>query len=59
MKPIAYLKDTITELKLVRWPTRQETINLTVIVIAISVFVGLYIGGLDYMFTSLLKLITK
>ncbi len=50
-----YIKETIAELKLVRWPTRKETLNLTVIVIAISVLVGAYVGGLDFVFANLLK----
>jgi preprotein translocase subunit SecE len=59
MNPITYIKETISELKLVRWPTRQETINLTVIVLAISFIVGAYVGGLDFLFTNILKLITR
>lgn len=55
MNPISYLKDTIAELKAVRWPTRQQTLRLTVIVIAISIVVGAYVGGLDLLFTSVLK----
>jgi preprotein translocase subunit SecE len=59
MNVITYLKETLSELKLVRWPTRRETINLTVIVIAISVVVGAYVGSLDYFFTNILKFITR
>ena len=59
MNVITYVRETISELKLVRWPTRQETVNLTLIVIAISVIVAFYIGGLDFTFTNLLKLVTK
>jgi preprotein translocase subunit SecE len=59
MNPLVYLKETVSELKLVRWPTKQETINLTVIVIAISILVGLYVGGLDFVFTNILKFITR
>jgi preprotein translocase subunit SecE len=59
MNPVSYLKDTIAELKLVRWPTRQETTRLTLIVIGISVLVGAYVGALDYGFTSLLSTILK
>jgi preprotein translocase SecE subunit len=58
MNLITYFQDTLSELKLVRWPTRRETINLTVIVIGISVVVGSYVGGLDYLFTNLLKFVT-
>jgi preprotein translocase subunit SecE len=57
MNPVAYFKDTIAELKLVTWPTKKQTINLTVLVVGISVFVGVYIGSLDFLFTNLLKLI--
>lgn len=59
MKFTTYLRETITELKLVRWPTRAETINLTVIVLAISFLVGAYVGGLDFVFTSVLKSLTQ
>jgi preprotein translocase subunit SecE len=58
MNPVTYIRQTIVELKLVRWPTRRETVNLTLIVIAISVVVGAYVGSLDYLFTNLLKLIS-
>jgi len=53
----SYFRDTITELKAVSWPTRQETIRLTVIVIAISIVTAAYVGGLDFLFTNLLTLI--
>jgi preprotein translocase subunit SecE len=59
MNLVTYLNETISELKLVRWPTRRETINLTLIVIAISVVVGAYVGGLDFIFTNILKLISN
>jgi preprotein translocase subunit SecE len=59
MNLITYIRETISELKLVRWPTRQETIDLTIIVLAISVLVGAYVGGLDFVFTNVLKYITS
>ena len=59
MNPISYLRQTISELKLVHWPSRAATIQLTLVVIAISIAVGAYVGGLDYTFTSLLKLVIK
>ena len=55
MQPVKYLKDTWAELKQVRWPDRATTIKLTAIVLAISILVGLYVGGLDFLFTSILK----
>jgi len=57
--PIAFLKETRDELKKVVWPTRQEVIRLTFIVIAISLIVGVLLGGLDLVFTKALELIVK
>ncbi len=59
MNPVKYLQETVDEMKRVSWPTRQETTKLTVIVIAISIIVAFYVGGLDFTFTNLLKLIIK
>lgn len=57
--PVLFLRETFDELKKVKWPTRNEVIRLTLVVISISVIVGLYIGGLDYGFTKLTELIVK
>ena len=43
------------ELKKVNWPTRQETLRYSLIVIGISVAVAIYLGGLDLIFNRLLK----
>lgn len=51
--PVQFLKEVVAELKKVTWPTRAETIKLTAVVIAISVIVGLFIGGLDIAFLRL------
>lgn len=53
--PASFVKETQDELKKVTWPTRQEVIRLTGVVIAISVIVGVFIGGLDFIFTKLLQ----
>ena len=51
--PILFLKEVRTELSKVVWPTRKQTMRLTVIVIAISVAVGFYIGALDILFITI------
>lgn len=53
--PFTFLRQVRTELTKVDWPGRRETVRLTVLVVVASVGVGLYIGGLDYLFTLLLK----
>lgn len=59
MNPVSYLKDIVAELKAVKWPTAQATLKLTLIVIAISILVGSYVGSLDIAFTSLLKQVVQ
>ena len=43
-----WLKDMKTELKKVQWPTRKQTINNTLIVIACVIVVGVFIWIFDY-----------
>ena len=52
-------RDVIEELKKVTWPTRKETIQLTTIVIVISLLIGAYIGIIDVLLTKLLEMLTK
>ena len=40
--------DTIAELKKVNWPDRETTRNLTLLVIALSIVLGLLLGGVDF-----------
>ena len=52
MSLIQYLKDTRGELHHVAWPTRIQTMVYTGLVIAISIFIALYLGFFDYIFTT-------
>lgn len=52
--PITFLRETYDELKKVKWPTRDEIIRLTLVVIFISFAIGLYIGGIDFILTKLM-----
>ncbi|HBC58828.1 preprotein translocase subunit SecE [Candidatus Azambacteria bacterium RIFCSPHIGHO2_01_46_10] len=54
-KIINFLKEVNSELKKVNWPTREETIKYTGIVIAASLAVAFFLGGLNYLFTYLLS----
>lgn len=40
-------QDIVNELKKVSWPSREETTRLTVAVIAVTVTIGLLLGGVD------------
>lgn len=52
-KPISFLKEVKEELAKVTWPTREQTIRYTVLVIIVAVAVGLFLGGLDYILTTI------
>lgn len=56
-KPIRFVKEAIAELKKVVWPTKEQVVRLTIVVIVVSVIAGFLIGGLDFIFTKLLALI--
>lgn len=56
-KFINYFKDTRLEMKKVNWPTRQQTLRYTAVVIAVSLGVAAVLGAFDYIFASILQLI--
>lgn len=53
---ISYLRDTKGELKHVSWPTRQQAIVYTTLVIVVSIAVAIYLGFFDWLFTELLNI---
>ena len=59
MNIFKFINEVRTEITKVTWPTRADNIRLTIIVLAISVGVGLYLGGLDMIFTQMLKLLVS
>jgi len=44
----AYVDSVIAELRKVNWPTREETRNLSIVVIGITVVIGSALGLLDF-----------
>jgi preprotein translocase subunit SecE len=46
-------KDSISEMKKITWPDKDATRNLTIVVIAISLILGLLLGGVDAAFVRL------
>ena len=49
----AGVRDTIDELRKVVWPTRREAFRLTLMVLAVCLAVGIFLGALDYGFSQL------
>ena len=52
-----WFNETIGELRKVKWPTRKEAINLTIVVLVVSFVMAIFLGGLDRIFSLLLNLI--
>jgi preprotein translocase subunit SecE len=53
--PLDFIRDIRSELRKVAWPSQRETVNLTAVVLAFSVAVGLLLGGIDYLFQELFR----
>lgn len=45
-----YLVGSYAEMTKVTWPTKQQTINYSLVVVGLSVFVALFFTALDYIF---------
>ncbi|MDA7746239.1 preprotein translocase subunit SecE [Psychromonas sp.] len=56
---IAFAKDARLEVRKVVWPTRQETVQTTLIILAVSTLVGLVLWGLDGIFVRIVAFITS
>jgi preprotein translocase subunit SecE len=55
INPILFFKQSRDELRKVTWPSRQTTVQYTIVVIVGSLLVGLIIGFIDYIFGNGLK----
>jgi preprotein translocase subunit SecE len=47
-----YFKESKNELSKVTWPTKKQTIEMTIAVIIVVLVVGFYLGGLDFLLTK-------
>lgn len=53
MNPLVYLKQVREEVDRIVWPSKEQTIRYTILVILVSVGTGIALGGLDYVLTLL------
>jgi len=51
----AYLRDVRGEMKKVTWPTKDDLVKTTIAVIIISLFFGVYLFGVDFIFSRIFK----
>lgn len=58
-KAIGFMKDSRQELRKIVWPTRQESTQTTLIVIAVCVVVALALWGIDSIIVSVITFLTN
>ncbi|MGA2111040.1 MAG: preprotein translocase subunit SecE [Anaerolineales bacterium] len=54
---VRYFRETAGEMRKVSWPTRREALNLTIVVLIVTAVMSLFLGGLDYIFTTLFRVV--
>jgi preprotein translocase subunit SecE len=52
-KALDFFKEVRAEMQKVSWPSREQTIRLSAVVLGITFLVGLYVGALDILFTKI------
>ena len=56
---VRYFKETRAELRKVSWPSREEAVNLTVIVMTVTIAMAAFLGVVDFLFSRLFSLIIR
>lgn len=56
---VRYLRETRAELAKVTWPTREEALRLTGVVLATMVAFSLFLGVVDYVLSKLFALLVR
>jgi preprotein translocase SecE subunit len=52
-----YINDSLEELRHVRWPTRQQAVRLSMVVLAFTFVCAIAFGALDYVLSKGLMLL--
>ena len=54
-----FVREVLAEFRKVTWPSRQELINSTVVVITVTVVVALFLGGVDIVLAKIVETILR
>jgi preprotein translocase subunit SecE len=54
---LRYFREVFSELRHITWPTPKEVISLTGMVIGVSTFMAVFLGGLDFLLSKALEYI--
>ena len=53
----SFFKEVFVEMKRVSWLSQKDVLKYTGIVLVITIVVAVFLGGLDYIFTSIIKVL--
>lgn len=56
-KIINFFKEVVVIFKSITWPKKDALIQMTIVVISISIAISLILGGFDYLFTNSIALL--
>jgi preprotein translocase subunit SecE len=56
-KTKVFLGEVVTELKLVTWPNRKETLGTTAVTLILVIFIAIYLGLVDYALSHLVQVL--
>jgi preprotein translocase subunit SecE len=54
---VRFFSETIGELRKVTWPTRDEALRLTAIVLAVMIVTSIFLGAIDTLLTAAFRAI--
>jgi len=54
-----FVREVVAEFRKVTWPSRQELINSTVVVITVTVVVALFLGAVDVVLARVVERILR
>ena len=58
-KLVGYIKQSISELKKVSWPSKDEVQSSTYVVIAAILFISLFLGLIDKIISEIIRMVIK
>ena len=58
-KVTKYFNDTVQELRKVAWPSKDELIGSTIVVVVMSLLVSIFVGVVDQVLNKLVNLLAR
>lgn len=49
-----YFREVVSQLKQTTWPTKENTKNMTLLVILVATLLALYLGGIDFLLQEIM-----